>query len=108
MNKFKINQDAYLVKDWKITPVKINAIIIRNDKNGETLKYEILYPNNHPDKISEAYLIPTWEEARAVALDNWNKIYKKVLKELETNKGFNFEEAKKIVESMKRKEKNEK
>lgn len=98
MNNFKLNQDAYIVQDYKIFPVRINAIITREDKSGKTLKYEVRYPNEKLHQISEAFLVGSWKDARKIALDNWRNIYKKVLKDLETNKGFSFEEAKKIVE----------
>ena len=90
MTKFQIGQECYIVKDYQIYPVKINAIIKRIEKDIEFLKYEALYPNNKPHTISEAFLVATWEEAKKIAIDNWNQIYNKVLGELHTNKGYSF------------------
>jgi len=97
MNKFKIDQDVYIVQDYKIFPVRVSAIITKEDKNGSILKYEVRYPNEKLHQVSEAFLVGSWEEARTIALSNWENIYKKVLNELNEMKGFTFDQAKKIV-----------
>jgi hypothetical protein len=104
--KFKIGQEVYMVKEYQIYPLKINAILIRIDDKGEFIKYEALYPNNKSHEVSESSLVATWSEAINCASQNWEMINKSVRDNFQNYKPVTWEEAKKIVEErMEQKEK---
>lgn len=96
--KFQIGQNVYMVKEHQIYPLKINAIIVRIDEKGETIKYEALYPNNKAHEISEGLLVATWDEAINCASHNWDLIDKTIRNDFKNYKPVTWEEAKKIVE----------
>jgi hypothetical protein len=96
--KFKIGQEVYMVKEYQIYPLKINAILIRIDDKGKFIKYEALYPNNKAHEVGEGLLVTTWEEAINCASRNWELIDKSVRNNFENYKPVTWEEARKIVE----------
>ena len=96
--KFKIGQEVYMVKEYQIFPLKINAILIRIDDKGEFIKYEAFYPNNKAHEVIEALLVETWEEAVNCASQNWELIDKSVRNNFQNYKPVTWDEAKKIVE----------
>ena len=96
--KFKIGQEVYMVKEYQIYPLKINAILIRIDDKGEFIKYEALYPNNKAHEVSESLLVETWGEAVNCASKNWEVIDRSIRSNFRNYKPVTWEEAKKIVE----------
>ena len=96
--KFKIGQEVYMVQEYRIYPLKINAILVRIDDKGEFIKYEALYPNNKAHEVSESLLVECWEEAINCARHNWELIDKKIRDDFKDYRPVTWDQAKKIVE----------
>ncbi|MHA1738810.1 MAG: hypothetical protein ACTSWD_09510 [Candidatus Heimdallarchaeota archaeon] len=85
--KFKVNEDVFVVKDYKIVKCKIEKIVISETVSGKTLDYVVTPLNETKTKsmsFAEAYLVETLEEAKQSALANWETISRNVKRQLET------------------------
>lgn len=96
--KFKIGQEVYMVQEYRIYPLKINAILVRIDDKGEFIKYEALYPNNKAHEVSESLLVENWLEAINCASQNWELIDRTVRDDFKKYQPVTWDQAKKIVE----------
>ena len=85
--KYKVNEEVFLVKDYKIVKVKIEKIVISETAQATTLEYVITPLNDSKMKsmaFAEAFLVATLEEAKQSALANWETITRTVRQQLET------------------------
>ena len=93
MNNLDAGDILYVVEGFKVVKSIINAVIIRKDKVGTTVKYEVSSYQKADGKkrvYAEASLVSDLEIAKLGALTNWRKITKDVETQLNnlTEKSF--------------------
>lgn len=93
---FKVGQEVFLVKDFKVLKVKIEEIVIRiTDK--QRIEYNVSCVNfgaegkKNIKTYPEAYLVKNFEIAKQSALKNWENITKNIQEGLVNMKKEDFE-----------------
>ena len=99
----KIGQDAYYVNQEKIYVVRIVAIIHKETKDGEVIKYEIMDYNGKTREVSQAFLVEDFEVAKQISIQNWKNIVEQVTNQINDQKKVTFDEARRMYEEAKKK-----
>ena len=77
MNYWNVGDIVYVVDNFKVVKSIIEAVDVRNDKTGTTIRYEVV-PYKKPDGkkrvYAEANLVSDLEIAKLGALTNWQNI----------------------------------
>jgi len=74
MNYWNVGDIAYVVDNFKVVKSIIEAVIIRKDKTGTTIRYEVSSYQKADGKkrvYAEASLVSDLEIAKLGALTNW-------------------------------------
>ena len=103
--KFNIGQYVYTARDYKIGRYKIDKILFVKEKDEESVQYIVLDPTGKTESFYEKQLLASFDQAKNLALQNWNVIDKQMRLELETFKESNFD---KIEKDAKKKSKQNK
>lgn len=103
--KFQIGQTVYTAQEYRLGRFTIKEIIIKIKEDTTTIEYSLLAHNNREYVWPEAMILIDFEQAKQIALDNWEKIYANTKKSLEDSTPELFDElVKKAQEKEKLKE----
>jgi len=94
-SKYQVNEEVFVVKEYKIVKCKIEKIVVSKTATEEKLEYIVSPIGVDKAKqlaFSEAYIVETLEEAKQSALANWETIYRNVKKNIETLSEKSYEE----------------
>ena len=102
-NNLQLGQDAYYINQEKVYVVRIVAIIRKETKDGEIVKYEIMDYNGKTREVSQAFLVEDFDFAKEISKQNWYKIVEQVTKQINEQKKITFDEARSMYEEAKKK-----
>jgi hypothetical protein len=81
--KYKVNEEVFVVNEYRIVKVRIDSIVVTETVQGKSLEYTVSAlkeGKNRQMNFKEAYLVKTLDEAKTSALKNWENIYESVKK----------------------------
>lgn len=87
--KFLINDEIFVVQDYKVVKCRIEEIVLRFNEEGEKLEYivsPLIWEKQGKKKLksfSASYIVATFDEAKKAAQMNWENISKRVKFQLE-------------------------
>jgi len=95
--KFNVKDTVYWVNDYKIVKSIVKEVIIRTDKNGTSVLYNIVSVLDGKERMSvEAQLVDNLSTAKRSATINWGTITKDVAEQIDNMTEQSFKPLEKL------------
>ncbi len=82
LQKFNVNDDVYIVQDYKISKAKVLAVLQVIEEKNAYIEYRLMCRDNKVRLINQAYLVNTLDQAKKAATTNMERIYVQVIESI--------------------------